>query len=221
MKGIGMEIYPGVFMIKGMASRQYLIDNDREIVLIDTGLSMDHKRIKKAILDLSEPSLSISMILITHADGDHYGGVNSLRKDYPNAIVRSSRIEAEAMKQGISSRKIQVKGIKGIFFNVAGKFIRSEPSNVIGDLQPGMELPILGGLQVMDTSGHTPGHLSFYLKEHGVLFAGDSILVHGAELVPSTGANTWDLNKARESFDRQIALDPVVIAGGHGWIKRK
>ncbi len=40
-------------------------------------------------------------------------------------------------------------------------------------------------------------------------------------LVPSSGANTWDLEKAKKAFEDQLALDPNIIAGGHGWLKLK
>jgi glyoxylase-like metal-dependent hydrolase (beta-lactamase superfamily II) len=216
-----LEIYPNIFMITGLASRQYLIVENDGVTLIDTGLATDHKKIDRSIKNLGITPFHLKQILITHADGDHYGGVNLLKLDYPGVVVRSSDIEAAAMKSGSSSRMIIGKGFRGIFFNIAGKIIKSEPTEAIGDLVAGMELLVMGGLEVLNTSGHTPGHISFFLKEHSLLFTGDSILVHGNELVPSTGANTWDLNKAKLAFDSQLALDPAIIAGGHGWLKRK
>lgn len=216
-----MEIYPNIHMIRGLASRQYLLVEQESVILIDAGLALDHARIDRYITSLGIPPEKLKEIWITHADGDHYGGVNSLKSTYLRAIVRSSLVEAEAMKNGTSSRKIKAEGFLGIFFNLAGKVIRTAPAEVIGNLKPGMELPVMGGLQVLDSAGHTPDHLSFYLKNHGVLFAGDSILVHGRKLLPSTGANTWDLERARASFDQQLALDPAIIAGGHGWIRRR
>lgn len=216
-----MEIYSNIHMISGLASKQYLIVDPGSITLVDAGLPGDYKKISTYLHKLGYPLTKLQQILITHADGDHYGGVNGLKKSNNSLIVRSSIIEARAMHKGVSSRTIAPKGFLGIFFKMASKIIRSDPTDVKGDLSPGMVLPIMGGLIVLDTSGHTPGHLSFYLKDHGILFAGDSILVHGNDLVPSTGANTWDLEKARMAFQEQLALDPGIIAGGHGMLKRK
>jgi glyoxylase-like metal-dependent hydrolase (beta-lactamase superfamily II) len=216
-----MEIYSNIHMISGLASKQYIIVDSGEITLIDAGLSGDHKKILNYLSKLGYPITKLQQILITHADGDHYGGVNGLRKSNNSLVVRSSIIEAQAMENGVSSRTIAPKGFLGIFFKTASKIIRSDPTGVIGDLTPGMEIPIMGGLRVLDTSGHTPGHLSFFLKDHGILFAGDSILIRGHNLVPSTGANTWDLEKARKAFENQLALDPGIIAGGHGMLQRK
>jgi glyoxylase-like metal-dependent hydrolase (beta-lactamase superfamily II) len=216
-----MEIYSNIHMISGLASKQYLIVDPDGITLIDAGLPGDYKKILTYMNKLGYPPSKLHQIFITHADGDHYGGVNGLKKFNQSVIVRSSNIEARAMEKGVSSRTIAPKGLLGLFFKMALKIIRSVPTEVMGDMSPGMELPIMGGLEVLDTSGHTPGHLSFYLKVHGILFAGDSILVHGNDLVPSAGANTWDLDKARIAFQKQISLDPGIIAGGHGMLKRK
>lgn len=216
-----MEIYPNIHMFKGTASRQYILVEGDELTLIDAGLQMDANRIINEINRIGAPPLKLQQILITHADGDHYGGVKLILKKHPGTNVRSSDVESRAISIGTSSRTIQARGCLGIIFRLGSSLFRSEPTPCTGDLVPGMELPILGGLRVLDSSGHTPGHLSFYLSKQRILFAGDSILVHGNELVPSTGANTWDLGRAKKAFDEQMALDPQIIAGGHGWIKRK
>jgi glyoxylase-like metal-dependent hydrolase (beta-lactamase superfamily II) len=216
-----MEIHPNILMIKGFASQQYLLKDRNDLILIDAGLQMDANRINKEIEKYISPTFKFKQILITHADGDHYGGVNSILKFHPTTIVRSSELESQAIRSGTSSRQIAGTGCLGVVFKLGSGLFRSGPTPCVGDLVPGMELPILGGLQVLDTSGHTPGHISFFLIKHRILFAGDSILVHGDKLVPSTGANTWDLEKAKKAFEVQMALDPVIIAGGHGWLKRK
>jgi glyoxylase-like metal-dependent hydrolase (beta-lactamase superfamily II) len=216
-----MEIYPNIHMIKGIASRQYLLIDKNEFTQIDAGLRIDANKISKEIKKITAPHLRFTQILITHADGDHYGGVNSILQNNPGVVVRSSDLEGQAIRIGTSSRKIEARGCLGVIFNLGSGLFRSDPSPCVGDLLPEMELPVLGGLRVLDTSGHTPGHISFFLEKHRILFAGDSILVHGENLVPSTGANTWNLEKAKKAFADQMALDPVIIAGGHGWIKRK
>ncbi len=174
-----MEIFPNIQLIKGIASRQYLIRDLDEFTLIDAGLQMDAKKIIHFLdMHIHSPQL-IKQILLTHADGDHFGGVNSILEKYPDLKIRASKIECEAIQKGISSREIKAKGCLGIIFNLGSAFFRSDPTYCAGDLEPDMELPILGGLRVLDTSGHTPGHLSFFLVKHRILFAGDSILVHG------------------------------------------
>jgi glyoxylase-like metal-dependent hydrolase (beta-lactamase superfamily II) len=90
---------------------------------------------------------------------------------------------------------------------------------VDGTLHPGDILPILGGLVVLATPGHTPEHISFFLQNQKVLFSGDSIQFTSTALLPSTGANTWNETIARQSYEEQMALSPTLICGGHGMRK--
>ena len=43
-------------------------------------------------------------------------------------------------------------------------------------LSDGQILPVLGGLRVIETLGHTPGHISLFAPSAGILFCGDSIV---------------------------------------------
>jgi glyoxylase-like metal-dependent hydrolase (beta-lactamase superfamily II) len=80
----------------------------------------------------------------------------------------------------------------------------------------GQVLPVLDGLFVVDTKGHTPGHLSFFAPSAGILFSGDSILSVKDRLVGSHGAVTWDQDKADASVLKQLALRARIVCSGHG-----
>lgn len=80
----------------------------------------------------------------------------------------------------------------------------------------GQALPVLGGLQVVETPGHTPGHVSFFSPSAGILFAGDSMVSENTGLRPSRGFNTWDEARALESVRKQAALGAAIVCAGHG-----
>jgi hydroxyacylglutathione hydrolase len=74
---------------------------------------------------------------------------------------------------------------------------------------------VLGGLQVIATPGHAPGHVSFWQAERRLLFAGDMAL----NLVGLTRALpivTPDPALNSRSIQRAAALEPEVICFGHG-----
>ena len=77
-------------------------------------------------------------------------------------------------------------------------------------------LPVLKGLHVVDTKGHTPGHLSFFAPSIGILFSGDSIVSVKNHLVGSHGSVTWDQDKANAAVLKQLALKARIICAGHG-----
>jgi glyoxylase-like metal-dependent hydrolase (beta-lactamase superfamily II) len=62
-----------------------------------------------------------------------------------------------------------------------GRLMAKVPGNgfaavpVAEELTDGQVLPVAGGLRVVHTPGHSPGHASFLHEESGVLITGDAI----------------------------------------------
>ena len=210
-----------VIEIPPSVSRQYLIEGKNGFLLIDTGLKNNYAHITR-FLGRSGISLAeIELILITHADGDHFGCLSHLQSAQPGIVSAASEIEAAAIRQGKSSRKLTPSGVRTLFYALAGPFVQSPLTRIDRILTIGEELPYLGGLEVLDTRGHTPGHISIWSKTTRTLFCGDSITIKGKALSPSTGGNTWDLEKSRISFENQLALQPDRIYAGHGTWQRE
>ena len=83
-------------------------------------------------------------------------------------------------------------------------------------LKDGQVLPILGGLQVLDTPGHSPGHVSFFSASTGILFCGDSMVTDGDRILGSRPIYTWDAGLAQASVKKQAALGARILCSGHG-----
>jgi glyoxylase-like metal-dependent hydrolase (beta-lactamase superfamily II) len=83
-------------------------------------------------------------------------------------------------------------------------------------LSDGQVLPVLNGLRVVDTQGHTPGHISFFAPSVGILFSGDSLVSVKNRLVGSHRQVTWDQDKADEAVRKQLALGAWIVCAGHG-----
>jgi glyoxylase-like metal-dependent hydrolase (beta-lactamase superfamily II) len=212
-----MEIIPGVFMISSTVFYQYLIAESGDLSLIDTGLPNNANNIIHYLTQNGFNINQVKRILITHADGDHYGSVNALLEMNPSIQVMTSQIEADAMRVGKSSRDLKREGLAKLAHKVSSSIFTVKPTRVDEILQPGQVLPLLNGLEVLDTKGHTPGHISFFSASTGVLFSGDSIAISNKELHSSDISHTWDVQQAEISFQKELALKPKYICGGHGF----
>jgi glyoxylase-like metal-dependent hydrolase (beta-lactamase superfamily II) len=79
----------------------------------------------------------------------------------------------------------------------------------------------IGGFQVIETPGHTPGHLAYWDEEEGVLILGD-VLFHRNPatfrkgLTEPFGFATFDPALNRDSARKLAALGPSTICFGHG-----
>lgn len=210
-----MEITPQIHMIHGLANQYILIDKG-ELTLIDTGMPNNTSKIISTIISLGYKPETLKRILITHGDPDHVGAVNTLREN-TGARVFASKIEADAMNSGIASREIHPKGVMIFVNKLFGMLFPIQIVSVDNILENGEILPVLGGLQVLNSEGHTPGHISFFLPDERILFAGDSINNFHGKPVPNLTALTSNKVAAQKTYEAEMNLNPLVICCGHAF----
>lgn len=211
-----MEIIPNVHLIPGITANPYLLIDADGLTLIDTGLPGSARKILRYMAELGYKPSDLKRILITHADFDHIGGLVAL-KSASGARVYAHALEAEALAAGRPSRPLKPSNaFMKVVFSLTGRLVRTRPFQVDERLADGQVLPILGGLQVVETPGHTPGHISFYAPSAAILFVGDSIVSGETGLRGSRGTNNWNLEKADEAVRRQAALGARIVCSGHG-----
>ncbi|HVM71086.1 MAG TPA: MBL fold metallo-hydrolase [Anaerolineales bacterium] len=211
-----MEIIPNVHIIPNIMANPYLIIEPDGLTLIDAGLPGSHKKILHFLAGLGHTPGELKRILITHADYDHVGGLAAL-KAATGACVFASPVEAQAMADGHASRPLKPRNVLlKLLFGLMTSLFKAPPAQADELLSDGQILPVLGGLRVMETPGHTPGHVSFFAPSAGILFCGDSIVSGENGLRGSTGSNNWDQAKSDESVRKQAALGARILCSGHG-----
>ncbi len=210
-----MEISTGVHIIPGTMANSYLIEEGTGLILIDTGLPGNSRKILNYIESLGYQAVQIKHIIITHSDDDHYGSLAML-KAKTNAVTYAAEAEAKAIAKGTSSRTLKITGVKKILFRFVKPFVRARSVKIDIILQDGESLPFLGGLIVVKTPGHTPEHIALFSPCQGILFAGDAMRSTGEDLVPSQGMNTWDEEEAIISVKKLARLGARIVCVGHG-----
>ena len=212
-----MKITDNVYSIPGVVANSYLIVDRDGLTIVDTGMTYSEKRILEYVARLGRSVQDIERILITHADLDHYGCLAPLQKA-SGARTYASRVEADAMAVGQSSRPVQrtVGRFQRLIIRMMGKLLKPPPIQVDEILSEGQVLPVLGGLQVVETPGHAPGHLSFFAPSAGLLFCGDSMRSDGRGFRGSSSRNNWDQSMADASVRKQKNLCAQIVCPGHG-----
>jgi glyoxylase-like metal-dependent hydrolase (beta-lactamase superfamily II) len=211
-----MEISPKVHLIPNIIANPYLIVDADGLTLVDAGLPGNHGKILRYIRERGFKDRDLVRIIITHSDTDHVGSLAALKRA-SGARVYASAIEAAAIAAGKPSRQIRPRRtVFRMLMSAVQRFVRATPVTVDEIVADGQSLPVLGGLTVLETPGHTPGHISLFSPATGVLFCGDSMVVRDGQLVSSLAANTWDQAQAVESVRKQSALHPNVVCSGHG-----
>ena len=210
-----MEIIPNVYQIEDGFVNTYLIVANDGLILIDTGFSTNAKNIHTKIEELGFTASDLKLILITHTDKDHVGGLSNLIKA-SNAKLYASRFEGEAIQKGEPSRPLIGKGLMKFVYRLTTPLSKFPPAEIDEFLSDEQVLDIASGLRVISTPGHTPEHIAFFLEAQGILFAGDALRAPAGELHISSGSNTWDEAKAIESAKTLANLKPKIVCCGHG-----
>jgi glyoxylase-like metal-dependent hydrolase (beta-lactamase superfamily II) len=212
-----MKIAENVYVVPNVVASPYILADADGLTVIDTGIPGGHKKILAYVTGpLGKSARDVKRILLTHSDLDHVGGLPALQKA-TGARTYASKIEAQAIAAGKPSREVKERGwsMRRVMITLMRPFMKVAPFQVDEIIEDGQVLPVLGGLRVVGTPGHTPGHLSFFAPSMAVLFCGDSIISEKG-LQVSRPSFTWDNALAAESARKQAALGARIVASGHG-----
>ena len=100
-----MELLARLHWIEGRASNIYLWQGDAGLLMFDTGMPGDAKKILAYIDEAGFRPADVMAILITHADKDHAGGAAEL-SDHCQAPVYASSATAELLMAGESPKHL-------------------------------------------------------------------------------------------------------------------
>jgi glyoxylase-like metal-dependent hydrolase (beta-lactamase superfamily II) len=214
---MGMKIIENVFVVPGVIANLYIIVDPDGLTIIDAGLPRSEKKILAYVARLGKSAQDVKRIILTHSDLDHVGALSDLQKA-TGACTYASGIEAEAIATGKPSRKANPPGfsLQRFLFKMLAPFFKAKPFQVDEILTEGQTLPVLGGLRVVETPGHTPGHISLFAPEVGLLFCGDSMVTDDNGIRGSRPAVTWDEAQAKKSVRKQAELGASIVCSGHG-----
>jgi glyoxylase-like metal-dependent hydrolase (beta-lactamase superfamily II) len=219
-----MKVIDNVYLVPGVTANSYILvePDPGGLTIIDTGMPYSEKRILRYMASKGWSARDIKRILITHADLDHYGCLAALRNE-SGARTYASRVEAKAIAEGQSSRPIDRSGgntLQRLLIAFFSHVMKATPCQVDEILGEGQTLPVLAGLQVVETPGHSPDHISFFAPSVRVLFCGDSMKSDDRGLRTSRSRNNWDQETAEASVRKQAGLGAQIVCPGHGPVVR-
>lgn len=185
-------------------------EDDGTLTLVDAGLKNAHKKVLAALDSLGKAPGDVQRILLSHAHADHAGGLAGAQQATGGRVL-THEIEAPYVRTGTVPP--QERALPRLFGRLpGGGFAAVEVAETFAD---GDVLPVAGGVTVVHTPGHSPGHCSFLHTGSGVLITGDAIFnVRGLRYSPKTFCS--DIRLSRETAARLGDLQFDVAAFTHG-----
>jgi glyoxylase-like metal-dependent hydrolase (beta-lactamase superfamily II) len=189
----------------------YLLIGREQAALIDTGIGIGD--LHHVVEQLTELPV---IVLTTHVHWDHIGGHGSFKKHF---VHKKEKSWLENGIPGLSIQQIR----SGVFKDITKPIppsvhpetyypFKGKPSGLFQD----NDIFELGErkIKIIDTPGHSPGHVCFYDESTGYLFSGDLIYTETPIYAFYPSTNPADLVK---SFKKVARLEKEVskVFGGH------
>lgn len=208
-----MEIGPGIHHLPleievGGNERTFhlaAVEIDRGVVLLDAGLPGTADAIAGLLDEAGHALEDLRLVLLTHHDGDHAGGLAQLLARTDPAPVVAAHERAAPYVDG---REAPLKG---------------DPEDRYPPVPVDLELvgdetvnTTAGPMRVLHTPGHAPGHLSLYFPEERLLLAADALTAADGTLQGPNPEFTLEMDEALRSAGRLADLDVRRILCYHG-----
>src|ERR1700686_3669207 len=94
------DLPPGASEMKWSPIASTLILGKRDAVLVDTAITVEQNQ--KLAEWIAASRKNLNMIYATHGHGDHFFGVNTIRKEFPNAQFVATREAISVMQRQLS-----------------------------------------------------------------------------------------------------------------------
>lgn len=189
-----------------------LVDNN--LTLVDTGFKGRSARILKEIRNLGYSPSDIANIIITHHHADHVGNL-ALLKEITRANVMAHPADAPYIDGRLPQPGPAVLKWLSKTLTPLHMLWATSPVTVDIFVKDGDELPILEGVQILHTPGHTPGSICLFLPRERLLIAGD-VLANRFGLGLPSKSFTVNMTQEIRSIKRLATLDFDIICFGHG-----
>jgi glyoxylase-like metal-dependent hydrolase (beta-lactamase superfamily II) len=203
--------------------------DDDTVVLVDAGFPGQLQQIRRA-MDGAGMSLDrLDKVIITHQDIDHIGSLPDIIRETSHKVEVLSHEEERPYIEGrkplikmnrerlskrlVSLSEEQRQRMEALFANPP----MASVNTVVADEEV---LPYCGGITVIFTPGHTPGHICLYLNQSKILVSGDALVVADSELRGPNPQATYDMDTAVKSLQKLTRYDIETVICYHGGVYR-
>jgi len=202
-----LEITRGKFMYQDRAcySMVYAVREPDGITLIDTGFPGFAYGILEELRTLGQHRLPLKQILLTHADLDHMGNAAWLQEKTgcPAWISMKEKVYVTGERSRLPEKQQMCKDC-------------------------GLQIPRLqfyppnrrvGEFEILDTPGHSAGHVC--ILYHGILFGGDLFSIADGTLQGANPQWSEDMETARRSLESLKPYKFTMLCPAHGLPDRR
>ncbi|MBQ9254958.1 MAG: MBL fold metallo-hydrolase [Bacteroidales bacterium] len=177
-------------------------DKTKECAIIDPGAKVDLEK-EELYTYIQNNNLSVKYILLTHPHIDHFCGAESVCKHYN--LPLSMHKEGEKLLEVFAQRGSEMGFEDTDLSEVEKNFLEYNTTISLGEYT----------IKILDSSGHAPGSISYYVEKENAVFVGDAVFFCS---IGRTDLYGGDLDLLLHNIRKNILSLPedTQIFSGHG-----
>jgi len=149
------------------------VDADGSVTLVDCGVAKAPPRIVAGLAAMGKRPADVTRILLTHVHPDHAGAAAEMSRRTGADVWLHEGDHPSATAGTIVQKPDQRYRLGRLFARLPEpSFEPFQPGPLLND---GDLLPVAGGLRVVHTPGHSPGHVSLLHEPTRTLITGDAM----------------------------------------------
>ena len=200
-----------------------ILDEQHGPTLVDTGVPGQLNALEAALGEIGLKVEDVRRVILTHQDLDHIGSLAEVvrvsgaevlahAEDVPYIEGRLPLLKLPPPEQREAMLATLPPQVREVFSQPL------TPVKVDQTLEDGERLELGGGVRVIFTPGHTPGHISLYLERSRALISGDALGSSDGQLVGPREQVTPDMAEARASVVKLAKLEVGTVLTYHGGV---
>ncbi|MCW5968564.1 MAG: MBL fold metallo-hydrolase [Blastocatellales bacterium] len=212
-----LKVNDAIFQAIGF-SNTFLVVTSEGNVVIDTSMPFNAARHRQLLR--AENSGPVKYIILTHAHGDHTGGVPVWREPDTRIVAQREHADFQHYQARLNSF-FAARNAAQFALNIPqpaawpGNYGATIAPTVLFDDRYEFEL---GGLkfEVIHTPGETYDHATVWIPQYRAAFVGDNFYASFPNIYTLRGTQPrWALDYIK-SLDRVLALKPEILLPSHG-----
>lgn len=219
------KIKDDIFLLDFCVVNAYLIGDENNYLLIDTGLNNSRHYIKKIIRKYYSNRIPKAIIL-THGHFDHLGSVKYFSEKWKIPIY-AHQDEIPYLIGEKDYPEGNPHASSGLVAKLSPSFPHTAIDLKINKLPQDFKVPYLEDWRWIHSPGHTEGHIALFREKDRTLISGDAIITTKQEYLSSVIFRkeeisgppqyfTFDWERAKDSIYRLQQLHPFTLLPSHG-----